>query len=169
MPNTYEPIATTVLTGTASNLTISNIPSTYTDLRIVFSGLVTTSNAFYLRFNGDTNANYSYTYFYSYGAGVGTSTSGNGSEILMDAVLGQKTDQFFTYELDILNYTSSANKNILHKFSASYNTSSGGAVTRYVNGWRNSSAVSSIVITRANGTSTIATGSRLTVWGILKA
>ena len=169
MASTYEPIATTVLNGSASNLTISNIPSTYTDLRIVFSGKSVSLNAFYLRFNNDTSSNYSYVYFYSSGTGLSASYGGNETAILMDAVLANKTDQFFTYELDVLNYTGSANKNILHKYSASYNTTGGGAVTRYVNGWRNSSAISSITITRANGDSNIAAGSRLTVWGILKA
>jgi len=44
MPATYDCIATTTLTSTASSVVFSSIPQTYTDLVVVFVGKNTTAN-----------------------------------------------------------------------------------------------------------------------------
>jgi hypothetical protein len=56
MPATYEPIATTTLTTASTNtITFSNIPQTYTDLRLVQIAMQTTShNDTRARVNGQT-------------------------------------------------------------------------------------------------------------------
>ena len=60
--STYTPIATTTASGSASSVTFSSIPSTYTDLVIVADilGAASTADAV-LRFNSDTTSNYSET------------------------------------------------------------------------------------------------------------
>lgn len=167
MPATYEPIGSITLSSPATSMTVSSIPATYTDLKIVWSlKYQTTTQATYIRFNGDTGSNYSYTYSYSYGAGLGTSTSGNETSMLVDHNAGFSTAQFVTYEMDIFSYTSSANKMILDKMSSDNNGS--GAVSRSVRCWRNSAAINSINLFRGDGNN-YATGSSMTVWGILKA
>jgi hypothetical protein len=59
MPATYTPISTTTISGSStSTVTISNIPSTFTDLVVVFGNFQGTSSySFSLRFNGDTGNN----------------------------------------------------------------------------------------------------------------
>ena len=61
---TYEPIMTSTLSSSATSITLSSIPQTYTDLRIVFSFIMTSSSGFEtdLTFNGDTATNYSFRY-----------------------------------------------------------------------------------------------------------
>ena len=167
MPLTYEPIASTTLASPATGITISSIPGTYTDLKVVCSFLyATSSSATLIRFNGDTASNYSYTYLYSPGGSLGTSTSGNETRILVDHNAGFGTSQFVTYEMDIFSYTSSANKMLLDKMSSDNNGS--GAVSRSSRCWRNSAAITSINFFRNDG-GNYATGTSMTIWGILKA
>jgi hypothetical protein len=167
MPLTYEPIASTTLSSNAAGITISSIPATYTDLRIVMSlKYATSSSATLIRFNGDTASNYSYTYVYTDGSTRGSSTSGNETRILVDHNSGFGTTQFVTYEMDIFSYTSSANKMLIDKMSSDNNSS--GAVSRSSRCWRNSAAINSINLFRADG-GNYATGTSMTIWGILKA
>jgi hypothetical protein len=167
MAVTYEPIGSITLSSPATSMTVSSIPNTYTDLRIVWSlKYDTTSNATRIRFNGDTGSNYSYTYLYTNGSTLGTSTSGNETSILVDHNSGFGTSQFVTYEMDIFSYASSANKMLMDKMSSDANGA--GAVSRSARCWRNSAAINSIVLYRNDGNN-YSTGSSMTVWGILKA
>jgi len=60
MPATYEPIASTKVTGSSTTqIDFTSIPATYTDLVISLNIVNGTSlNALYMRFNNDTGANY---------------------------------------------------------------------------------------------------------------
>ena len=62
MPATYEKIATTTLGSAAADITFSSIASSWTDIRLVFTGTssVDYSNLF-CRLNSDTGTNYSLT------------------------------------------------------------------------------------------------------------
>jgi hypothetical protein len=55
MPATYEPIATTTLGSAATTITLSSIPSTYTDLRLVtvLSNNGAGGDSLYITCNGD--------------------------------------------------------------------------------------------------------------------
>ena len=60
--NTYIPIATTTLSSTASSVTLSSIPATYTDIVIVCNGQTSTGTFdTKLQVNSDTGSNYSST------------------------------------------------------------------------------------------------------------
>jgi hypothetical protein len=65
LPSTMTPIATNTLTATASAITFSSIPQTYTDLVLVINGQSNNGSAGYIAtiFNGDTTALYSTTRF----------------------------------------------------------------------------------------------------------
>lgn len=170
MPATYEPIASTTLASPATSISLTSIPATYTDLRVVFYfKYETTASATSVRFNSDSGANYGYTYLYTPGSSLGTSTSGSGSRILLDAVSAASTTYFSLWEADIFNYTSSANKSILDKYNKNVNTNDGTSVlSRHARVWTNSAAITSIAFARFDGNS-FATGTKATVWGILKA
>jgi len=67
MPITYDALGTYTLTG-FSSVTFSNIPSSYTDLVIHYSGVANsgTANGVGIRLNGDSSANYAWGFFESY-------------------------------------------------------------------------------------------------------
>lgn len=70
---TYVPLATVTASGSSSTqLVMSSIPSTYTDLVLVVSGASTsTTNNMDITFNGDTTSGlYNRTYMSGYGTGV---------------------------------------------------------------------------------------------------
>ena len=63
MATTYEPIVTTTLSSGATSVTLSSIPSTYTDLMLVIQGRTSTQELVDCAWqvNGDTGSNYSHT------------------------------------------------------------------------------------------------------------
>lgn len=142
MPITYEPIATQDITG-SSSVTFSSIPSTYTDLKIVFVSKGHPS--FYptvdMIFNGDTASNYSRTFMYGNGSSVASSRSTNQTRIAIAAHIAIQ-EEYSLFEIDIFNYAGSTNKTVL--FSNAQQNSGGNAVTRGVGLWRNTSAITSI-------------------------
>ena len=60
---TYEPLATTTLTSTASTITFSSISGSYTDLIIVSKWMPTSGGNYnvLMRYNSDSGSNYSTT------------------------------------------------------------------------------------------------------------
>ena len=55
--NTYEPIATTTLTSATSEVSLSSIPSTYTDMIIVVTATTTADNTdIQMYFNSDNTS-----------------------------------------------------------------------------------------------------------------
>lgn len=78
MALTYTPIATQTLSSSATTVTFSSIPATYTDLVLVFNPIVTTTSGvdIQMTFNSDTVSNYSRTYLLGDGS---TASSGRSS------------------------------------------------------------------------------------------
>lgn len=162
MALTYEPIATTTLTGNQNTITFSSIPSTYTDLRMVaFLRMVNTNVVNeYWRFNGDAGTNYSQTRLVGDGSTAFSSTQSNSSSAL----------QNYTYTpgltiVDIFNYAGSTFKTLLWQSNADANGS--GNVARHVGLWRSTSAITSI--TWQNAGDTYTTGTTITLYGIKAA
>lgn len=78
MPSTYDPIATSTVSGSStSTISFSSIPSTYTDLVVMSNGGLASGGGYAVRFNGDTSSIYSRTFLFGNGssAGSGRSTS----------------------------------------------------------------------------------------------
>jgi hypothetical protein len=101
MSSTYEPIATTTLGSDTANITISSIPSTYTDLRIILSGKFSASQTLWIQFNGDTSTNYSYTRIFGNGSTVSSLRESSISQGKIAAVSGNNFDATL---IDIQNY-----------------------------------------------------------------
>jgi len=163
MPSTYEPIATTTLGSTASGITFSSIPATYTDLRLVISLIPAAGTRANLQFNGDTGTNYSRTLVYADGSSALTIQTANASFISPNTsdITGVS---LWTY--DIFSYAGSTNKTALSTVSADANGS--GWVNRGVHLWRSTSAINSIYVYFATA-NTFAAGTTATLYGIKNA
>jgi len=166
MPATYEPIMTTTLTTSTVSFSLSSIPSTYTDLRLVMSHLAAGSYGWAsYRFNGDTGSNYSDTYI----RGVGTAAQSSRNTSVTKIEVGGYQDATTTIPaltiMDIFSYAGSTNKTVLINYSSDSNGA--GTVYRQVSLWRNTAAINSITITRENWNFT--SGTTATLYGIKNA
>ncbi len=165
MPATYEPIATTTLGSAAASITITSIPATYTDLKIVLVGVTTSTTIMYARVNGDTGSNYSRTYLGGQGTSAASGRDTNATRWQFHDATGTSTTLPMMCELDIFNYAGSTNKTALTAFNGDKNGS--GDVYRNVVLWRNTSAITSVTLLPGAGNLDI--GTTLTVYGIKAA
>lgn len=160
MPSTYEPIATQTLGSAASSVTFSSIPSTYTDLVLVMNYTVTGANDQFIniQFNGDTGSNYSNTNLFGDGSSATSNRNSNATSVRA-AFYGSAQSNAI---VNIMNYSNTTtNKTVVSRDNT--NT----FVVSRVNLWRNTSAISSMVI--APSGFNLATGSTFTLYGIKAA
>jgi hypothetical protein len=159
MPSTYEPIATQTLGSAASSVTFSSIPSTYTDLVLVAAYECTNNDQFLnIQFNSDTGSNYSNTNLFGDGSSA-TSNRTSSATAVRAAFYGSGQSNAI---VNIMNYSNTTtNKTVVSRD----NTST--FVVARVNLWRNTSAISSMVI--APSGFNIASGSTFTLYGIKAA
>jgi len=169
MPTTYEPIATATLSSAGTGFTFSSIPATYTDLRLILVVNTTSANGkgVALRFNNDTGSNYSTTNLY----GDGSSTA-TGRNNLFDYLLWNQTSSSTAlptfYTADIFNYAGSTNKSVLATGNADKNGS--GTVEVFSGLWGSTSAITTIRVSLyTDGSANFNTGTRATLYGILRA
>lgn len=160
---TYDAIAsTTISAATASVVVMSNIPSTYTDLVMVFSGGINGSNKeLSLTMNSDTGSNYSWTRMLGDGAAASSSRGTNVTKI--ENVV---SNEICTAIYHFMNYSNTTtNKTVLSRTSVA----SSRAAT-YVGLYRPTStaAITSITLTAETG-STINSGTTITLYGITAA
>ena len=174
MPATYEPIATTTLSSAAASITLSSIPSTYTDLRLVFVGYSTyvslNTGSIKLRFNADTGTNYSDTYLYANGSTPSSSRDSSATSIyagqIPDNVAGTSIVGIMT--ADVFSYAGSTYKTVLTTSSSDLNTGSTlSTLTRAVGLWRSTAAITSITILAGDPNFNI--GTTATLYGIKNA
>ena len=156
MPVTYEPIATTTLGSAAATITLSSIPSTYTDIRLVF--VVTASSGWGLTINALTTNEYSYTIIRGDGSATESLRRTNYPGIYNTAQ-SATIPQMLTY--DFFSYAGSTNKTALVTESLDFNGS--GWVSRSVALCRTTSAITSLTLT-SGGTFPI--GTTATLYGI---
>jgi hypothetical protein len=152
MALTYYQIATvTVGSGGAANITFSNIPQTYTDLKILLSGRNSGATALgqYISFNSST-ANFSGKYLY----GDGSNPSSGILARYAGTVLGTNYNPsvFNNTDIYIPNYTSSNHKTFLvDNVSEDMQTYS---TTNFIGGlWAVTAPITSVTITPDSGTS----------------
>jgi len=168
MPATYEPIATTTLSTTASVITFSSIPSTYTDLRLVWTVRSTAGGNYpTVRFNNDSGSNYSWTRIYGDGTSAASqaNTSRSGIGILWLTEVSSAADTFNLLTLDVFSYAGSTYKTSLTTASADKNGS--GTVERAVALWQSTSAINRLDLTASS--STFTAGTTATLYGIKNA
>ena len=168
MAITYEAIATTTLGSAASVITFSSIPSTYTDLRVIWTVRASTTSVFpYVTYNNDTATNYSWTRLYGDGASAASQRNTSRSYIAPQWLTGisDATDQFNLLTLDVFSYAGSTFKTTLTTSQADKNGS--GTVERTSALWQSTSAINRIDLTASS--STWAVGTTATLYGIKNA
>lgn len=156
---TYVPLANTVLTGDALDVSFSNIDQSYRDLVIVVEGYVTTRTSQVLTFNGDTTYT-NYHYVYMLGNGSSPSTSSGNSYITNEVFENSSTNRT-VMRIEIFDYTATdKHKAALIRADNAY--PNGSELRAYR--WANTSAISSLSLTPTG--SSWGTGTSFTMYGI---
>lgn len=160
MATTYEPIATTTVSGTSTSSITFNSFSGYTDLVIVNSGTFNSGeNGYYLQFNGDTNSNYSTTYLYGNGSSA-ASVRASGASINA----GRMSTTFGVGITHVMNYSNSTTyKTVLTRGNSS------DIVNANVGLWRSTNAITSLTCSVPAGISYFVAGTTFTIYGIKAA
>ena len=164
--NTYVPIATQTVTGSAAaSITFNSIPSTYTDLVLVSSCSTDYSGATNLRykFNGSTGSIYSGIFLTGDGSSAASSNSGGTSTL---GYLGQMTNSSTEFGVIITSINNYSNATT-YKTSLSRANYASGLVSAVVSLAQTTAAVSSILI--QFGAGNIRVGSTFSLYGIASA
>jgi hypothetical protein len=159
MTATYQKIITTTLSTTPTDVTLSSIPATYTDLIIIINGSYTFGSgvdSFGIQANGDTGANYSRLVLSGNGSAASSSTLTNGTKTLIGLLGAENT----TNIIHINNYS---NTTTYKTFLCRANNASN-LVRLNVGTWRSTAAINSLVFTGEGNN--FASGSTFTLYGI---
>lgn len=163
MPSTYDKIAAYTAPSNITSYTFSSIPSTYTDLVIIASGVGTGDIDISARFNGDSGANYSRTMLGGYGGTVSSSRSTGLTFFRLNWVSYWESTGRSNAIAHVMNYSNTTtNKTVL---SRGNNGNQG--VDAQVSLWRNTAAITSIEL--YTSAFNIATGTTFTLYGIKAA
>jgi hypothetical protein len=160
--NTYVAIATETLGSTTQSVTFSSIPSTYTDLVLITSTKVASGqDNVTFRVNSDTGTNYSYTRVF----GNGTSALSDRSSNSTQGFVGNESNANFTTQIThFMNYANTTTyKTVLSRSNATDTE-----VTAWVNLWRNTNAINTILVRSAGGGGFVS-GSTFSLYGIASA
>lgn len=169
----YDSIATLSGNGSASQLTFSSIPSTYTHLQVRLIARGTRSfpsEQLYIRLNGDGGNNYAYHYLYGeYGASVAVGAQASTNTFLVNEfpAANETANIYSTSVIDLLDYTNSSKNKTFRSLSGYDNN---GNTSNYIGKvwvgsglWMNTSAVTSLTVL-SNGA--FASGTRIGLYGI---
>ena len=157
---TYDPIASTTLTSSASSVTFSSldtIAAGYRDLVLVVQATATTSFAsFFHRFNGDSGSNYNRVWMY----GDGSSTASQAQS----SVAQYHPGNFRTAVSQGISHIMDFSATDKHKSIISRVEDTGIATYAAAGRWANTSAITSIeIFTSSNA---FAAGSTFSLYGI---
>jgi hypothetical protein len=168
MATTYDKIASTTLGAAASLITLSSIPATYTDLRLVVNSFSVDSQTYLgLRINSNSNVGgiYSNTYMRGIGSAAQSSRETSVTEFNFVGYYGATTTVPALDIIDIFSYAGSTNKTLLLTNSNDLNGS--GQVYAAVCLWQSTAAITSLYLRAGNWN--FAAGTTATLYGILKA
>jgi hypothetical protein len=147
----FDSIATTTLTGTASSITFSSIPAGYTHLQLRSYVLASANvnSGVQINFNSDNSTNYSSHWMY----GNGTSAlSGNTpNDTIVYHGFGLNSTYPTICVTDILDYNNTNKFKTVRSLSG-HNRNTDGFCWLFSGNWRNTNAISTIVITPNSGT-----------------
>jgi len=171
---TYVPIATQTLASTASSITFSSIPQTYTDLVLVCFAQNNRSGIAYDGivgiYSGDTNSgHYSSTLLNGNGSTAGSSRIISASGFygyLGDITTTSGSTGFGNSVSHIMNYANTTT----YKTSISRGNSITNVANAMVSLWQNTGAITSITLQSITGTTPVfSVGSSFTLYGIASA
>lgn len=163
MAATYEPIYSTTLGSDQSSVSLSSFGG-YTDLVLVVQASTTHTDQGargYIQFNGETSV-YSDTWIQGDGSNAGSSRD-TSDTYLAFCVMGNSSNSFGTYILNIQNYTNTSTYKTTLSRSSSQTSN---AVRSYVGLYRNTNAITTMTL-RADGN--IRSGSVISLYGIQAA
>jgi hypothetical protein len=167
---TYEPIATTTVSGgSTSEVQFASISGSYTDLIIVGNLGAATNSYTSARFNSDTGSNYSFTELYGNGSSAASDRASNKSIADFAFNVQNQSGVNGNFIAQIMNYSNSTTyKTVLCRNNlADFGT--GATVVL----WRSTAAITNIKLytSTANGANqyNFASGSTFTLYGIAAA
>lgn len=169
-PADFELISTQVLSGFATSVTFSSIPSSYKHLQLRMTlrdnaGSVTDGQSL-LQFNGDTTAgNYAYHWLQGNGSSASSGSSITQPNIQLGHYSGgnNSAGMFSPTIVDILDYTSTNKNKTVRSFAG--NATASTFVGLYSGIWLNTGAITSIRLTNVLAGSYV-TNSRFSLYGI---
>ena len=169
MATTYTLINSNVLSSSASSVTFSSIPATYTDLVLRWSARQTfaaITNGGGVRFNGLSTTIYSQTEIIGDGSSASTSSGSNNDQIPTSTPGSSATSNTFSNnELYIPNYLVNANKPV-SVFMVSENNATTARIVAEAGLFRSTGAINSITI---NAGFDFVSGSSFYLYGISNA
>ena len=150
--NSYESIATvSVGSGGTSSISFTSIPSTFTHLQIRCTALLSASdNDYRMQINGDTGSNYSINYLLGDGSGASAAGSANTDMFLVGYNAASYTNSTGSI-IDILDYANT-NKYKTARILAGVDKNGGGYMFLLSGSWRNTAAITSLLIYPNAGT-----------------
>jgi hypothetical protein len=164
MPSTYTPIATNTLGSAASSVTFSSIPGTYTDLILISTAGVTSGALnFAVRLNSDSGTNYSRTVL----SGTGSVASTDRNTGLTYTILNDYGYLDTTLNTNIIGHFMNYSNATTFKTVLSRTNNAANGTSACVNLWRNTAAITSLVILPTG--STFLAGSTFTLYGVKSA
>ena len=171
MPSSRQLIASQILGTTAATVTFSAIPGTYKDLILKVStrsDFAQVDGFFRMEFNGSGGTAYSNTYIYGTGSTAGSGRRSNAARIadLIGQVYANATASTFSNcETYIPSYTASQNKPVGHSGVPETNAATfDNGVGATAGLWRNTAAITSIVLLPASGS--FVSGSSFYLYGL---
>lgn len=166
MAVTYDPIATTTLTGSAVNFTFSSIPTSWTDLRLVITGTPTSSNQdVYIKVNGLSSI-YTRVYLAANGTTIQSNAQATQGNFIATQYAYTDTATAGSWIYDFFSYANTSyQKTIMATNSADQNGV--GGIDRIIGRAATTSAIDTIAVTLSAGS--WATNSTATLYGIKAA
>ena len=147
----YDSIATTTLTTNTASITFSSIPATYTHLQIRLTNLATVADNILVQYNSDTASNYGFHWLY----GNGSSASAYASSSASNMALGYTASTTASYTgaaiIDILDYANTSKNTTARSLNGSDDNSTGGYILFSSGLWRNTAAITSVLIYPQSG------------------
>jgi len=169
MPDTSTEVAlaTTTLGANAATITLSSIPSTYTDLRVVLTGTIAngSGNTIYLRFNSSATNTYSTTRMYGDGTGAYSSRYNSGVDTRQYVTEYVYSVPYLTC-INVFSYAGSTHKSTLIE-SSFYDSAGQGKAERTAGLWQDTSAINTITFSLNGSVARFASGTTATLYGIL--
>jgi hypothetical protein len=159
---TYEAISSITSSGSTAIFDFTSVPSTYTDLILVYNGTMTgsTNNGIRLRFNNDSNSVYDITRVYASAGGTGSDNNTTNTFIDIGYMIAGTIETFQCHINDYANST--GKKTMVSHFAAPTND----GTMQQAATWRSTSAINRVTLdTSINHVS----GTTATLYGIKRA
>ena len=164
---TYVSIASQTLSSTATEITFSSIPATYTDLALVISCAQSTAGGgLRFQFNSDTSGNYSTVEIGAYEDTVYQARPANATGGYITYNVGVPVNQLGASTINFMNYSNSTTyKTVIGDYVNASDNGRGYDLT--FNLWRNTAAITTIkMFLSANN---FIVGSTFSLYGIKAA